>query len=90
MNKIRTEFDKPLRYKKSHWSSDGAAFYILSRKTPIAWGTVAEMETLISLDRELGGLLNIAEEFNKGNLILSSGERDIIEVKLSYGEERMG
>lgn len=89
MDKIKTDFDKPIRYKKSHWSSDDARFYILRRKTPIAYGTVAEMDNLILLDKALGGLMQIADAFNKGCLILSSGERDIVEVELSYGEKRM-
>ncbi len=89
MDKIKTQFDKPIKYKKSHWSSEDALFFVIGRKRPVAYGTVAEMNSLLLLDEALGGLKQIAESYNNGLIILSQGEKDIVEVKLSYGEERM-
>lgn len=89
MDKIKTHFDKPIRYNKSHWSSGDALFFVTGRKRPVAYGTVSEMNSLLLLDKALGGLNQIAESYNNGLIILSQGEKDIVEVKLSYGEERM-
>lgn len=86
---VKTEFEKPIRLKKAHWLSDDAVYFVSGRKTPVAFSTVADLESLRLLDEEFGGLRNLANAINENLVIVSQEEIDIIEVLLSYGETSM-
>jgi len=88
MDNIRIKFDKPLKYKKSEWITDterGAMYFVKGKKRPVAYSTIAELETL-SLIGENNSLIDIAGMYNKGELILSQTEKQVIEVLISYGK----
>lgn len=89
MSEIRTSFDKPLRYKLSEWKTDtkaGARCYISGRKTPVAYSTNAELDSLTLLGSQFN-LLEIAELYNRRMIILSETEKQVIEVLISYGKK---
>ncbi|MDT9683338.1 hypothetical protein RND61_14830 [Streptomyces sp. TRM76323] len=88
-NKIKTKFDKPLKYKKSDFVTDtqrGAVYYVTGRKKPVAYSTVAELGTRQLLGEDYT-LREIANLYNTGGLLLSETEKQVIEVLISYGKE---
>ena len=86
MLKVRTEFEKPLRYKKADWGiNKGAKYYVKGRKKPVAYSTNAELDTLNFLSESMS-LLEIAELHNFGLWKLTEGEIKVIEVLISFGE----
>jgi hypothetical protein len=88
MDKIRTKFDKPLKYKKSEWNTDtegGAMYFVKGKKRPVAYSTIAELESLSLLGEE-NSLLYIADMYNNSELILSQTEKQVLEVLISYGK----
>lgn len=88
-NNINKVFNQPLKYKKSHWLSADAMYFVDNRKLPVAYSTVSELLTLRMLDNQFQSLSKVADAFNQGLLILSKTEQEIIEVKLSYGDDRL-
>lgn len=89
MSKIRTSFDKPLRYKISEWKTDtkrGAHYHVSGRKRPVAYSTNSELDTLTMLGSQFS-LLDIAKLYNNRMIILSETEKQVIEVLISYGKE---
>lgn len=85
LKKIRTEFEKPLKYKISEWRSKSARYHVEKRKRPVAYSTNAELETLTMLGRKFN-LIQIAEMSNKNMILLSDTEKQVIEVLISYGK----
>lgn len=81
----QTIFKKPLKFKKSHFSSSDVAWFAPNRKSPIAYSTIADSDEIALAAHDCGGLINVIEYYDHDQILLSKESIEIIQILLSYG-----
>lgn len=62
---MKTEFSKPLKFKKSHFASDDRAWLVPNRVRPVAFSTITDAESIKQLNIEFGGYKAILKAVEK-------------------------
>ena len=81
----QTIFEKPLKFKKSHFSAFDVAWFAPNRKSPIAYSTTADSDAITLAAQEHDGLRNVIKLYNHNQILLSKESIEIIQILLSYG-----
>lgn len=81
----QTIFKKPLKFKKNHFLSHDVVWFAKNRKTPIAWSTTADSNSITLLNQQYDGLINVITAYNNHQILLNKEELEIIQILISHG-----
>lgn len=81
----KTQFKKPLIFKKNHFKSYDTAWFSNNRKKPIAWSTVADSNSITLLNQQYDGLINVITAYDNHQILLNKEELEIIQILISHG-----